>query len=64
MLNWGNGKGSYDVAQQLQSLKYTNNICIFGLTEDKATIAAFRKSKAKVLLLDDGHHFNNNYAIM
>lgn len=64
MLNWGTRKESYDVAQELQYLKYTNNICIFGLTEDKATIAAFRKSKAKVLLLDGGHHFNNNYAIM
>jgi type IV secretory pathway VirJ component len=61
MLNMDMAEYKYNVINELNKLKNTKILCLFGATEDDERISLFGSSPVRVVELPGNHHFRFNF---
>lgn len=61
MLNFGGGKGNYNVLAEMKKLKGTTAVNFFGKAEGNSIAGKFVKEGLKVEILPGNHHYGNDF---
>jgi type IV secretory pathway VirJ component len=64
MLNMGFSKGKYDVIKEIKGSKFVRFTAVFGKDESKNLQQGFQTTGAKIIVLQGGHHFDDDYVAL
>ena len=64
MLDLGT-EDTYDVLKEIKKVNFTKKLCIFGSEEDDEDMQkSFKSNGAEVMVLNGGHHYDENYSLI